>query len=50
MAAATLKSMGFDKNKLVAVPAPNVTRDGTYASFVAFGQWFREKYQVLKVF
>lgn len=48
MAAATLKQMGFDENKLAAVPAPNVIRDGTYASLVACRQWLTEKYQSLR--
>jgi len=39
LSAATLKSLGLEKEKLIAVPAPYVTKDRTYASAVAFRQW-----------
>lgn len=39
LAAATLEELGFEKEKLVAVPARKVTKDRTYASAVAFRQW-----------
>lgn len=39
LAAATLRKLGLEKEKLVAVPAPDVIKDRTYASAVAFSQW-----------
>jgi hypothetical protein len=39
LAAATLIALGFDQDKLVAVPAPEVIRDRTVASAVALRQW-----------
>lgn len=39
LAAATLKALGLEKEKLVAVPAPDVIKDRTYASAMAFRQW-----------
>ncbi len=39
LAAATLKALGLKKEKLVAVPAPEVIKDRTYASAVIFRQW-----------
>jgi hypothetical protein len=39
MAAATLIALGFDQNKLVAVPAPEVARNRTDASATALRQW-----------
>lgn len=39
LSAATLRKMGLEKEKLVAVSAPDVVQDRTYASAVAFGQW-----------
>jgi len=37
--AASLKALGLEKEKVVAVPAPGVIKDRTYASAVAFHQW-----------
>lgn len=39
LAAATLIEQGFDPDKLVAVPAPNVIRNRTDASAIALQQW-----------
>lgn len=36
---ATLVTLGFDKDKLVAVPAPKVKRNRTVASAVALREW-----------
>lgn len=39
LSAATLITLGFDPDKLVAVPAPNVIRNRTDASAMALRQW-----------
>lgn len=39
LSSATLIALGFDKEKLVAVPAPNVVKNRTDASAVAVRQW-----------
>jgi hypothetical protein len=39
LSAATLKTLGLEKEKLIAVPAPEVIKDRTYASAVTFRQW-----------
>jgi DUF218 domain len=39
LAAATLKTLGLESEKIVPVPTPEVRKDRTYASAVAFGQW-----------
>lgn len=39
LSAATLKSLGLEKEKLIAVPAPYIIKDRTYASAVAFRKW-----------
>lgn len=39
LSAATLQALGLEKQKLVAVPAPNVIKDRTKASAIAFRQW-----------
>ena len=39
ISAATLKALGLEKEKLVAVPAPDVIKSRTYASAAAFRQW-----------
>lgn len=39
LSAATLKALGLEKEKLVAVPAPEVIKDRTFASAVTFRQW-----------
>jgi hypothetical protein len=39
LSAATLKALGLPKEKIVAVPAPAVVKDRTYASANAFYQW-----------
>ena len=37
--AVTLKKLGVQNDKVVAVPTPNVIKDRTHASAVAFSQW-----------
>ena len=39
LSAATLKALGLAKEKLVAIPTPDVIKDRTYASAVAIRQW-----------
>jgi hypothetical protein len=39
VSAATLKRLGFEQDKLVAVPAPQVIRNRTYASANALRKW-----------
>lgn len=39
LAAATLIELGFDRDKLVVVPAPNAIKNRTIASAVALHQW-----------
>lgn len=39
LAAATLIKLGFDRDKLVAVPAPNAIKNRTAASAIALQQW-----------
>lgn len=39
LSAATLKALGLEKEKLIAVTAPEVIKDRTYASAVTFRQW-----------
>lgn len=39
LAAATMVKLGFDPNKLVAVPGPEVMKDRTYASAIALREW-----------
>lgn len=39
LSAATLKKLGLKTEKLIAVPTPDVIKDRTYASAVAFQQW-----------
>ena len=39
IAAATLKKMGLEEEKITIIPSPEVRRDRTYASAVAFRQW-----------
>ena len=39
LAAATLKALGLEKEKVVAIPTPDVIKDRTYASAVAFREW-----------
>jgi len=39
LAAATLITLGFDQDKLVAVPAPQVQKDRTVAAAIALRQW-----------
>ncbi len=41
LAAATMVKLGFDPNKLVAVPAPEVMKDRTYASAIALREWLQ---------
>jgi hypothetical protein len=42
LSAATLKALGLEKEKLVAVPAPEVIKYRTYASAAAFRQWLSD--------
>lgn len=39
LSVATLEALGLENEKLVAVPAPEVIKDRTYASAVTFRQW-----------
>ncbi|MBW4641257.1 MAG: YdcF family protein [Gloeocapsa sp. UFS-A4-WI-NPMV-4B04] len=39
LSAATLKALGLKTEKLIAVPTPDVIKDRTYASAIAFRQW-----------
>lgn len=39
LSAATLKTLGLAKEKLIVVTAPDVIKDRTYASAVTFRQW-----------
>ncbi len=39
LSAATLKKLGLEEEKLIAVPAPDVMKKRTYASAVALRQW-----------
>jgi len=39
LSAATLKILGLEEDKLIAVPAPDVMKKRTYASAVALRQW-----------
>ncbi|BAY12270.1 ElyC/SanA/YdcF family protein [Calothrix sp. NIES-2098] len=39
VAAATLKKLGMESEKVVAVPAPFVIKDRSYTSAVEFGRW-----------
>ena len=42
LTAATLMALGFDRSKLVVVPAPKALKDRTEASAVALRQWLIE--------
>lgn len=42
LAAATLTVLGFEQDKLVVVPASNVTKNRTYASATALRQWLKD--------
>lgn len=46
LSAATLKALGLEKEKLTAVSAPDVIKDRTYASAVAFRQWLNSNLPV----
>lgn len=39
VAAATLLALGFERDRLVAVPGPEALKDRTYTSAVAFREW-----------
>lgn len=39
LSAATLRTLGLEEEKLIAVPAPDVIKKRTYASAVALRQW-----------
>ena len=42
LAAATLKTLGLESEKIVPVPTPEVRKDRTYASAIAFKQWLEK--------
>ncbi|NHC35710.1 ElyC/SanA/YdcF family protein [Scytonema millei] len=42
LAAATLKTLGLEPEKIVSVPTPEVRKDRTYASAIAFKQWLEK--------
>jgi uncharacterized SAM-binding protein YcdF (DUF218 family) len=42
VAAATLKKMGLQPDKVVAVPAPRVIKDRSYTSVVEFSRWLSQ--------
>lgn len=42
LAAATLKTLGLEPEKIVSVPTPEVRKDRTYASAIAFKQWLKK--------
>lgn len=42
LAAATLVALGFNADKLVAVPGPEVKRNRTFASAIALRQWIEK--------
>lgn len=42
LAAASLKKLGLEPEKVVSVPCPEVDKDRTYASAVALRQWLSE--------
>ena len=42
LAAATLLALGFDSDKLVAIPAPDVARNRTAASAIALREWIAQ--------
>lgn len=42
IAASTLQKMGLEKEKITVIPSPEVRKDRTYASAVAFRQWLEE--------
>jgi hypothetical protein len=42
IAAVTLKNIGLESEKIVAVPSPEVTKDRTYASAIALRQWLEK--------
>jgi hypothetical protein len=42
LCASTLVSLGADRSKLAIVPTPEIKRDRTLASAIAFGKWFSE--------
>lgn len=39
LAAATLKTLGLESENIVPIPTPEVRKDRTYASAIAFRQW-----------
>jgi hypothetical protein len=40
IASLTLRKLGIDSSRVVAVPAPTVNKDRTYASSIALREWF----------
>jgi len=42
VAAGTLRKLGFDKNLISVVPAPNVRKDNTYAAGLSLRKWLLE--------
>ncbi|MDJ0800496.1 MAG: ElyC/SanA/YdcF family protein [Calothrix sp. MO_167.B12] len=43
IAAASLKKMGLESEKIAIVPSPEVRKDRTYASAIAFRQWLESR-------
>lgn len=48
IAAATLKTLGLESDKIVPVPTPEVRKDRTYASAIAFKQWLAKTNTAIK--
>ena len=42
LAASSLKELGFDEEKVIAVPAPDVIKDRTYSSAKALNKWLMD--------
>ncbi|MDJ0677535.1 MAG: ElyC/SanA/YdcF family protein [Calothrix sp. MO_167.B42] len=42
IAASTLQKMGLESEKITVIPSPDVKKDRTYASAVAFRQWLEK--------
>ena len=42
IAAETLKKLGLESDKIISVPSPEVKKDRTYASAIAFTQWLEQ--------
>lgn len=48
LAASSLKEIGFDEEKIIAVPAPDVIKDRTYYSACALKKWISNSNQNIK--